>query len=235
MNEYLKYIPPFVISILSGVLSHYIMSLKVIYGVLLSIIVFLILIIIVLYTSYLPTSFLKKVYPQRGALEKKEELKLISEAKKSVKVLGISHRSFWAANGDFLKSLIKAGHKKDVKITFLILDPEGENLKPKAEDEGANQNHWKSEIKISIDKFKKLKQDYPIINLELYTYDIFSIWHMVIIDDETGLIGYYPTGESGSSSPLYLITKSDLSLLTPFIKCFNTIKSGGNRIISKGD
>lgn len=246
MIKDLKYILSLGISILTGALS-YLMLLNVIYGLLFSIIVFLISIIIIFYSSYykkaneesaksakraLLTSFLENTYPHRGAVQKEKEMKLISEAKKNVKILGISHRTLWAETEDFLSSLIDAGHK-GVKITFLILDPNGKNLIPKAMDEGDDPDNWKNEIKNSINRFIKLEQDHPTINLELYTYDMFPIWHMVIIDDNIALIGYYPTGKSGSSSPLYLIKKSDLSLLTPFIKCFNTIKSSGNRIIPK--
>lgn len=248
MNEDLKYIFSIGISIFIGVLS-YLMTLNIIYGVLLSIIVFLIVIIIIFYLSYYKkvdehlggsakhaslTSFIENVYPHRGALEKEREIKLISEAKENVKVLGISHRTLWAETEDFLSSLIEI-ENKGIKITFLILDPKGNNLIPKAVDEGDNPDNWKNEIKNSINRFIKLKQEHPTINLELYTYDIFPIWHMVIIDDNIGLIGYYPSGKSGSSSPLYLINKSDLSLLTPFIKCFNTIKFSGNKIIPKED
>lgn len=233
MNEYLKYIPPFVISILSGVLSHYIMSLKVIYGVLLSIIVFLILIIIVLYTSYLPTSFLKKVYPSKKETEWEKEINLISEAKKSVKVLGISHKTRLAR--PYLEdTLIRAG-EDGVEITLLILDLNGKNLVPKANEEGADPKGWKKDIAGSIIQFEQIKRDHPRIDLELYTYDIFPIWHMVIIDDNIGLIGYYPKGKPGGKSPLYLIKEDNLSLLTPFIKYFNSIKSGGEKIIPEED
>ena len=246
MNEDLKYVLSIAISILIGGIS-YLMTLNLIYGVLLSIIVFLI--ILILYLSGYKrvnehlvdsanqvslTSFLENVYPHRGALEKEREIKLISEAKENVKVLGISHRTLWAETEDFLSALMEAGYK-GIKISFLILDPNGNNLAPKAADEGDNPDNWKNEIENSINRFIKLKQDHPPINLEVYTYDIFPIWHMVIIDDNIGLIGYYPSGKSGSSSPLYLINKSDLSLLTPFIKCFDTIKFSGNKIIPKED
>jgi hypothetical protein len=56
---------------------------------------------------------------------------------------------------------------------------------------------------------------------------------MVIIDDKIGLIGYYPTGGSGGDAPLYLIKEDEMSLLTPFIKYFNSIKDNGKRIIPK--
>ena len=247
MNEDLKYIISLGISIFAGVLS-YLISLSLIYGVLFSIIVFLILIIVILYTSYKKvkeqlgkgakqassTSFLKNIYPHRGALQKEKEIRLFSEAKRNIKVLGISHRILLAETEDFWSPLRNAG-LEGIKITFLILNPEGKNLIPKAKDEDDISEDWKNEIKNSISRFIKFKENYPTINLELYSYDIFPIWHMVIIDDNIGLIGYYPTRKSGSSSPLYLITKSDLSLLTPFIKVFNTIKSRGNRIIPKRD
>ena len=54
---------------------------------------------------------------------------------------------------------------------------------------------------------------------------------MVIIDDKKGLISYYPPGRAGSMSPVYVINDRDLSLLTPFIKYFNSIKDSGKRII----
>jgi hypothetical protein len=132
--------------------------------------------------------------------------------------------------------------ENSVKSTFLILNPDGNNLILKAKDEGiANPDEpynwevrtdiWKDEIKSKIGRFKDLKEDHPRIDLELYTYDIFPIWHMVIIDDKIGLIGYYPTGGSGGDAPLYLIKEDEMSLLTPFIKYFDTIKSGGKKII----
>jgi hypothetical protein len=247
MND-IKYVLSISVPFVVGILS-YLTSLNVAYGILLSIIAFLVFIIVLIYSSYykmakeqlvekdkktLLNSFLENVYTHRGALQKEEEIRMISEARRDVKVLGISHRTLWADTEEFLNSLIEAGNK-NVKITFLILDPSGKNLVPKAKDEYDNPDNWKNEINSSINRFKRLKKDHPTMNLELFAYDVFPIWHMVIIDDSTGLIGYYPTGKTGSSSPLYLIKKGDLSILTSFIKYFGTLRSQGIRIIPTED
>ena len=232
MSEDWKYLFSIGISIFIGFLN-YLILLNVVVAVLISIIVFLISIVIILFKPSFPR-FIEKIYPQRGPLEKKEEIKLISKATNDVKILGISHRTLWV-EPDFEKTLIATEHK-DIKITILILDPEGVNLTKRAEEEGRrDSNIWKNDINGSIGTCKELKNKYQTINLELYTYDIYPIWHMVIIDDKKGLISYYPPGHAGSMSPVYVINDHDLSLLTPFIKCFNTIKDGGKKIISNED
>jgi hypothetical protein len=238
LKEYMKYLIPLVIAIVTVFLAH-IMSLSIIYGLLVAAIVFLISLIIILYLSYSSNNapprqpFLVKVYPYKDASAKGKEIELISDAEEEVKILGISHKTR-LAEPKFLETLIKAG-EKGTKITFLILNPNGKNLIPKAKDEGANPRGWENDIASSIIQFEQIKQDHKRIDLEIYTYDIFPIGHMVIIDDKIGLVGYYPTGGPGGSAPLYLIKKDKLSLLTPFIKYFNSIKDSGEKIIPKED
>ncbi len=235
LKEYWQYFIPLIIAIVAVFLAH-VMSLNMIYGVLFAIILSLVALSIIFYSSCIkdshpPHSWLVKIYTSKGEKAWEKEIKLISEAKKNVKIFGKSHRTR-LARPFFENALIRAG-QNGVKITFLMLDPKGENIAPKANDEDANPEGWKSDIASSIIQFEQIKRDYPTINLELYTYDIFPIWHMVIIDDTIGLIGYYPKRRPGGTSPLYLIKKDDLSLLTPFIKYFNSIKDSGKRIIPK--
>jgi hypothetical protein len=235
LKEYWQYFIPLIIAIVAVFLAH-VMSLNMIYGVLFAIILFLVALSIIFYSSCIkdghpPHSWLVKIYTSKDEKAWEKEINLISEAKDSVKILGISHRTR-LARPDFEDTLIQAG-EAGVEITILILDNDGANLVPKAVDEGADPNSWKSHIASSNIQFKQIKRDHPRINVELYTYDIFPIWHMVIIDDNKCLIGYYPTGRPGGKSPLYLITEGDLSLLTPFIKYFNNIKDSGKRIIPK--
>jgi hypothetical protein len=201
------FIIPLVIVIVAAFLT-YVLELSITYGVFLAVIVFLISLLIVLYWYYikdstLTTSFLEKVYPSKEETEWEKEIELISEAKSNVKILGISHITR-LSRPPLKGTLITAG-EDGVEITFLILDPDGKNLVPKAEDEGADPKGWEKDIAGSIIQFEQIKRDHPTIDLELYTYDIFPIWHMAIIDDKIGLIGYYPKGRSGGESPLYLI------------------------------
>jgi len=257
MNEYMKlkeymryFVIPLIIAIVAVVLT-YVLELSITYGVILVVSVFIISLLIISLLIILDlikdlkhlekgdeeastTSFIEKVYPFKVETAWEKEINLISEATNSVKILGISHRTRLARHR-FEDTLIKAG-EKGVEITILILDHNGKNLDPKAVDEGEDPKGWEKDIASSIIKFKQIKRDHQQIkNLELYTYDIFPIWHMVIIDVDKGLIGYYPTRRPGGESPLYLIKKGDLSLLTPFIKYFNSIKDSGKRIIAKED
>lgn len=233
LKEHWQYFIPLISAIVVVFLAH-VLSLNMIYGVLFAIIISLVALGLIFYSSCIkdgdpPHSWLVKIYTSKVEKAWEKEINLISEAKDSVKILGISHRTR-LARPRFVDTLIKAG-VKGIKITILILDHKGKNLAPKANDEGAIPDSWKSHIESSIIQFEQIKQDYPRIDIELYTYDIFPIWHMVIIDDNKGLIGYYPTRSPGGESPLYLIKRDDLSLLTPFIKYFNSIKDNGKRNI----
>ena len=218
-----------VISTCGGIVANYFVSLNVVYIVFLSVIAVLIVTIRILHLRLRRTGIVA-VYPNRGALTGKE-IELISKAKKNIRVLGISHRTLWGETESFPESLIEAGEKGGAEITFLTLNPKGENLCRRARDEGGKPGTFRKEIESSIARFEELKEAHPTIKLEVYTYDIFPIWHMVIIDDNIALIGYYPARRVGAGSPLYLIKENDLSLLAPVIKCFDAIKSSGNRII----
>lgn len=230
-----KYLISVLVSIVVGFVS-YLYSYNLIYGISLATIFFLILVIIIMSKNHVIQNGrdhgIEVTYPNRDAIQRKRELELIAQARKNVKILGISHRTLWADTEEFLDALLHAG-REGVEITFLILDPNGENIAPKASDEGDHPNNWKNDINSSISRFTQLKQDNPRLNINLYKYDVFPIWHMVIIDDDCGLIGYYPTGRPGSGSPLYLIKKSNLSILIPFLKYFESIKSEDDKIILK--
>jgi hypothetical protein len=178
-------------------------------------------------------SFLKRTYPNRNADSEQEEIKAIANAEQSVKVLGISDKILWSNQSVFRDALLECGHRRNVKLTFLLLNPEGGNLEPKAEDEGESPTVWRNDIDASIGRFKELKAKHTDLDFELILYDVFPIWHMVIIDDRIGYIGYYPTKQSASYAPLYVLEKGagNLSLLIPLIKHFNNLRDNGKKLI----
>jgi hypothetical protein len=151
LKEYMRYfVIPLIIAIVAVFLT-YVLELSITYGVILVVIVFIISLLIISLLIILDlikdikhlekgdgevsgTSFLEEVYDHRGASETEKEINLISEARENVKILGISHRTLWA-NFEFESAMIRAGENR-VKITSLILDPDGNNLNLKADDEG---------------------------------------------------------------------------------------------------
>ncbi|MFF0528088.1 hypothetical protein ACFYT3_06830 [Nocardia amikacinitolerans] len=174
---------------------------------------------------------LKEVYESRNAASEQDEIDAIHRAKSSVKVLGISHKILWSNQSVFRDALIAASRNR-VEVTFLILDPTSDNLTLKARDEGEDPSIWINDINASIARFHDLKAKQPELRLELYTYDEFPIWHMLIIDEKIGYIGYYPTDRSASHAPLYVLERSDekYSLLVPLMKQFEHLKSTGVRL-----
>ncbi len=177
-------------------------------------------------------SFLRDVYSNRNAASEQQEIDAILNAERSVKVLGISHKILWSNQTVFRDVLVKSG-LNDVKLTFLILDSNGSNLEKKAVDEGEEPDIWRNDISASMARFKDLKARNPQMDLEVFMYDVFPIWHMVIIDDKIGYIGYYPTNRSASHAPLYVMERHEdkYSLLNPLIKYFDNLRSNGRKVV----
>ncbi|MEV0294712.1 hypothetical protein [Nocardia sp. NPDC050710] len=174
---------------------------------------------------------IRELYESRNAASEQDEIDAIRGAKSSVSVLGISHKILWSNQSVFRDALIAASLNR-VQVTFLILDPDSDNLQLKARDEGEEPSIWVNDINASIARFRDLKTKQPELRLELYTYDSFPIWHMLIIDGKIGYIGYYPSDRSASHAPLYVMERADekFALLVPLMKQFEHLKSTGTRL-----
>jgi len=153
------------------------------------------------------------------------------EASDHIWILGITLVSFWTGNDIFLDYLAQAG-RSNVMIQILLLNPESNCISSKANDENIPVDTFKNWINDSISNFINFRQKNSIKRMELYLYDEFPVWHMIIIDRERGRISHYPHGKPGNAVPYYILNaQGKYNLLEPFIMYFEQLKERSKKVI----
>ncbi|MFZ3060771.1 MAG: hypothetical protein WA102_13675 [Candidatus Methanoperedens sp.] len=164
---------------------------------------------------------LEEVIPEKGG-ELKKDPTFLNDAKDCIRILGSSLRTIWADNKSFRAKLAEVG--KNTKIQILLLNPESKYVKERADMEGIAEETYKGQIVLSINAFKKFKEKEKIPNMELYLYDEFPVWNMIIIDHNFAKISYFPIGKDGSKAPYYVFNgQGEYNPIEPFMIYFNKL------------
>jgi hypothetical protein len=164
---------------------------------------------------------LKEVIPKREVEIQKDPI-FLNNAKDNIWILGTSLRTIWADNFKFRKNLAEVG--KNTKIQILLLNPDSKYVRERAEIEHIAEETYRGQIVLSINAFKNFKATEKIPNMELYLYDEFPVWNMIIIDRNFAKISYFPTRKEGSEAPYYVFNgQGKCNLIEPFMIYFNKL------------
>lgn len=128
------------------------------------------------------------------------------------------------------RTLLNEIQKTNIKIRFLLFDPNSENVERKAKDESDSPEAWKRDISATIERIKELINKYPN-NIELHIYSEFPIWRIMFIDESSAIVHYFPSGKQGPESPQLIVDKRENSLFEPLFKEFNEIWNNRSRRI----
>ena len=171
---------------------------------------------------------IKKIEPKKADVISVKP-KFLLEADEHIRILGASLKTFWLGSNPFIDYLAQAG-KRNVAITILLLNPESKNIE-KARDENILIDTYKNRIRDSISQFKAFKQKNRIGRMELYLYDDFPVWHMIIIDRKYAKISYYPYGKVSEGVPYYIFNnQGKYNLLEPFIIYFEKLQERSEKV-----
>ena len=157
---------------------------------------------------------LKEIIPRKIESIQKDPTFLL-DAKDNIWILGTSLRTiFW--NGNPFRKYLELAGKKNVMIKILLLNPKSEHVEQKAKEETLDEVTYRSFIDISIRELINSKNN-GIPRMELYLYDEFPVWNMIIIDNIFAKISYFPTGKDGGEAPYYVFDgNGDFNLIKPF-------------------
>jgi hypothetical protein len=161
-----------------------------------------------------------------------EEPTFLLEANSCIRILGSTLKTIWTDNDIFLKYLAQVG-RRNVMIQILLLNPDAKSkyLQEKAKDENIGVNTFKNWIENSVSEFKRFKKNNEIERIELYHYDEFPVWNMIIIDHKLAKISYYPYGKQGGEVPYYVLNnQGEYNLLEPFIIYFEQLKKRSKKV-----
>lgn len=160
-----------------------------------------------------------------------KEYEFIGRTKRKIVFIGIMHRSLWNYR-DELERAILSVLNKNAELKFYLSSPDSTELMKRAEDEQDIQGDWPNQIRTQISRFKDLKEKYPKLNLSVFTYDEYPVWHIIMRDEERALVGWYPIGHTGYDAPLYEM-KCDVetSFFAPIERWMNSIERNAKRII----
>ena len=128
------------------------------------------------------------------------------------------------------RTLLNEIQRNNIKVKFLLFDPNSANLERKATDEGDSPEAWKRDISATIARIKELIIKYPN-NIELHIYSEFPIWRIMFVDESLAIAHYFPSGKQGPESPQLIIDKRENSLFEPLYKEFNEIWSNRSKRI----
>ncbi len=157
----------------------------------------------------------------KGILEEKKlalskEPKFLLDATEQICILGSSLKTiFWDDNKKFLDYLAIAG-KNNVMIKILLLKPTSKFVKEKANEEGNKEVEYRRNIEHSIWRFINFKKNKQIPRFDLFLYDEFPVWFIIIIDDKFAKISYFYDKDAGEAPYYNFDNKGDYNLIKPF-------------------
>lgn len=226
---------PFLVVILVGILVNLLTKLDIYMIIIFTSVLLLITLILFFHEKFalfhrLAIIGIKKIIPPDK--RRTDEPNFLYEADTHIWILGTSLQTFWDTGNSFITHLGKVG-RKNVAIDILLLNPESEFLSEKAIDEKKSKTEYRESIETSIEKFQNFKRDKGIRHMDLYLYDDFPIWHMLIIDRKFAKISYYPYGEDASTRPYYVFDKrGKYNILDPFIMYFEKLRKKSKKVES---
>ncbi len=148
-------------------------------------------------------------------LTREKELQFISDTRRSVRCVGIMHRSLWDDRIPFEQAILSAA-ARGATLDFYLCSSDSAELGRRAVDEHEIAADWSRQIELQIGRFRQFKRDHPTVQLRLFTYTAYPVWHLVCRDEDDLLVGWYPVDRTGYDAPLYeLSAKEETSLASP--------------------
>ncbi len=207
-------------SLIAGIILNFLSDLSI------STIIIILLIILILILFYL-------LYFSRNNEEKSEIginniyttkknsfSKIVENANNSFFFLGISAKRT-NSSPIIQKKIIEIG-RKNGEIRFLLLDPDSENVKKRADDEKDDYNSWKNEINATITRLKSLEKKHNI-TIQIRVFDEYPVWRMNIIDSNKIYLNYFLLNKQGAQSPQIELIENDNSIFWPLFNTYNEL------------
>jgi hypothetical protein len=171
-----------------------------------------------------------KMYDHRRSAAD-EEYKFMRSANRTLTLVGIMHRSLWNYSEDLEEVLLNAA-RRNVEIKFYLSSPDGEALRRRAEDEGDRSDDWPQQTRLQISRFKHLKEKYPTLQLSVFTYTEYPVWHIILRDGNRALVGWYPLGRTGYDAPLCEMTlDAPSSFCVPIERWLRSLEGNATQVL----
>ena len=138
----------------------------------------------------------------------------IKGCKSSFRFLGISSKRTMS-NPVVQQKLIELGRDKG-EIKILLLNPDSEFVKNRANDENESSRAWVSEINATVERLKNLANR-EHINIEVRLYDQYPVWRLSIMDEEEMYINFFLKGQQGPQSQMLYVKNHDNDLFNAFL------------------
>lgn len=134
----------------------------------------------------------------KGIYERHHREKVIDEIGQSNKEVRVLHT--YLVEPSTFENAFVAASQNGAKIKILLLDPDSSSAKQRSIDmwpgdnpDGADEAYVPSQIRLTLDEFRKIKQENNLDNLEIRLYDTLLSVQIFLCDDELYL-GFYPHG-----------------------------------------
>ena len=157
------------------------------------------------------------------------EYAFMEDARRSLVLVGIVHRTLWSDKARFEVALEKAARSGAV-IRVYFVAPGSKHLERRALEEHESPEDWGSHIRQAGRLFLEFQRRHPDAKIELYTYDQYPVWHLVLRDEREGFVGWYAPQKHGYDSPVYeCALEAEGGLATPALQWFRSMQLDATR------
>lgn len=143
----------------------------------------------------------------------------LQTAREELVFFGVSAKR--SVTDDIFKSALAQMADPQLRIRFLLLDPESKAFEQRAHDEGEPPETWRSDQQTTISRLSAYKRTRGF-NVELRFFAFYAIWRAIIVDRETVFVSVFLPGRRGTEASQYRITKATEELAFGIINSYHT-------------
>lgn len=132
----------------------------------------------------------------------RSEIEQLARRAETVEILAVRGLGIIGLNDSLLRSRIRT---HVTRVRALLLDPECDAARRRAEEIGESYGSFSAGIRLSLERLTELADEGA--NIEAGVYDILPTWRVIGLDD-TSFVSAFGETHEGHTSPMYKIARS---------------------------
>lgn len=165
----------------------------------------------------------RDAYTDQRKIGERVESYLYKSAKNTIKFMTISGRSIFSGDVEEALNSRTAGFR----LKILLYDWNATEFAVKMHDE---RRTTETEVERARRKAREIAREFCDLgnqkpfDLQVRLYDEYPVWRMLIVDDETAYVGFYPANKRGYEGPMFVFKRDEPgSLFYPMNQYFDKL------------
>lgn len=164
------------------------------------------------------------------SLDKLTLASVLDEARTEICFLGITgKRSF---SDDQFKNFLTKHSGKQMRLRVLLLDPDSEAFRRRADEEKESVDSWKQELAATIHKLGHYQQAYGV-QIEVHFYEVYPVLRLIIVDNRKIVANFFLEAKRGTESSQIVFEDTASDLASVFLKWFNVVWRFHSRMVER--